>query len=92
MPGSPEVQAFATSVSKTAWALMTLIRAGYDGPGARRAIDDGVRILVERQLPDGDWPKEGVGGVFFNTAMHHYCLYKNYFPIWALGLAAARDL
>ena len=25
-------------------------------------------------------------GVFFNTAMLRYRLYKNYFPIWALGL------
>ena len=50
----------------------------------------GVRLLLDRQLPDGDWPKEGVGGVFFNTAMHHYCLYKNYFSVWALGLYETR--
>ena len=73
-------------VIMTAWALMSLLRAGYDGPGARHAIDSGVRLLVSRQLEDGDWPKEGVGGVFFNTAYHHYMLYKNYFPLWALGL------
>jgi len=86
------VPAPESQVIQTSWALMTLLRADYDGPGAREAIDEGLRILVERQLPDGDWPKEGVGGVFFNTAMHHYCLYKNYFPLWALGLAAARGL
>jgi lanosterol synthase len=45
-----------------------------------------MRLLRERQLPNGDWPEEGVAGVFFNTAMLHYRLYKNYFPIWAPGL------
>ena len=37
--------------------------------------------VAQRRLPE-----EGVAGVFFNTAMLHYRLYKNYFPIWALGL------
>jgi squalene cyclase len=37
-------------------------------------------------LPSGDWPEEVVAGVFFNTAMLHYRLYKTYFPVWALGL------
>lgn len=72
----------------TSWALMTLLRAGYTGPGARDAVEDGARLLLERQGADGAWPKEGVGGVFFNTAMHHYCLYKDYFSVWALGLYA----
>ena len=79
-----------SQVIMTAWALITLLRVGYDGPGAPEAVASGVRLLLDRQLPDGDWPKEGVGGVFFNTAFHHYCLYKNYFPLWALGLYARR--
>jgi lanosterol synthase len=79
-----------SQVIMTAWALMTLLRAGYEGPGAREAVSSGVQLLLDRQLEDGDWPKEGVGGVFFNTAFHHYMLYKNYFPLWALGLYAKR--
>jgi squalene cyclase len=70
----------------TGWALLALLKAGYDGPGAREAIESGVDVLLARQLPNGDWPQEGVAGVFSNTAMLHYCLYKNYFPLWALGL------
>jgi lanosterol synthase len=66
----------------TSWALMALLAA--DDPDWS-AIERGVRLLVSRQLPGGDFPKEGVGGVFFNTAMHHYCLYKDYFSAWALG-------
>jgi squalene cyclase len=77
-----------SQVIMTSWALITLLRAGYDGPGAHEAIREGVQLLLDRQLPNGDWPQESVAGVFFGTAMLHYCLYKNYFPIWALGLYA----
>jgi lanosterol synthase len=75
-----------SQVIMTSWALMTLLRAGYQGENAPEAISDGIRLLKERQLPNGDWPEEAVAGVFFNTAMLRYRLYKNYFPIWALGL------
>jgi lanosterol synthase len=79
-----------SQVIMTSWALMTLLRADYRGPGADEAVEEGIGLLSQRQFENGDWPKEGVGGVFFNTAMHHYCLYKNYFPIWALGLYVQR--
>jgi lanosterol synthase len=75
-------------VIMTAWAVMALLRADYRVPGAAEAVRRGVGLLIERQREDGDWPKEGSGGVFFNTAFHHYMLYKNYFPLWALGLYA----
>ncbi|MBI5546929.1 MAG: 2,3-oxidosqualene cyclase [Deltaproteobacteria bacterium] len=71
-----------SQVIMTSWALMALLAA--EDP-SWEAIERGARLLASRQLPDGDFPKEGVGGVFFNTAMHHYCLYKNYFSAWALG-------
>lgn len=77
-----------SQVIMTSWAVMALLRAGYEGPGARAAVEAGVRLLLDRQDEGGDWPKEGVGGVFFNTAFHHYMLYKSYFPLWALGLFA----
>jgi lanosterol synthase len=71
-----------SQVIMTAWALMALLAA--EEPN-RAAIERGVQLLVERQNTDGSWPKEGVGGVFFNTAMHHYCLYKDHFTTWALS-------
>ncbi len=71
-----------SQVIMTAWAVMALTAADYP---AKEAIDRGVALLKSRQLSDGDFPKEGVGGVFFNTAMHHYCLYKNHFTVWALS-------
>jgi lanosterol synthase len=75
-----------SQVIMTSWALMALLRAGYQGNEAQEAIASGIQLLKERQLPNGDWPEEAVAGVFFNTAMLHYRLYKNYFPLWALGL------
>jgi lanosterol synthase len=75
-----------SQVIMTGWALLALLKGGYDGPGAREAIGSGVDLLLARQLPNGDWPQEGVAGVFSNSAMLHYCLYKNYFPLWALGV------
>jgi len=71
-----------SQVIMTSWALMALLAAEYPSWGA---IEKGARLLAARELSDGDFPKEGVGGVFFNTAMHHYCLYKNHFSVWALG-------
>jgi lanosterol synthase len=71
-----------SQVIMTSWALMALLAA--EDPGWQ-AIERGARLLASRQRPDGSFPKEGVAGVFFNTAMHHYCLYKDYFSAWALG-------
>lgn len=75
-----------SQVIMTSWALMGLLAAGERRP---QVLEPGIRLLQHRQLPSGDWPKEGVGGVFFNTAMHHYMMYKNYFPVWALGMYRA---
>jgi lanosterol synthase len=75
-----------SQVIMTSWALIALLKAGYEGPGVGEAVEGGVRLLRERQLPDGNWPEEQVAGVFFATAMLHYRLYRSYFPVWALGL------
>ncbi|MCC6808019.1 MAG: terpene cyclase/mutase family protein [Deltaproteobacteria bacterium] len=74
-----------SQVVMTAWALLALIQAGR--PEAQSAIERGVALLEERQLANGDWPKEGIAGVFNRTCMIHYRFYRNYFPLWALALA-----
>lgn len=69
-------------VVNTAWALMTLVRAGQaDGEPAARA----ARYLVERQQGDGDWPRQSLVGVFNKSALINYENYRRYFPIWALA-------
>ena len=50
-----------------------------------RAIDRGVALLVARQGPGGAWPAERASGVFFNTAVLDYRLYRQIFPAWALA-------
>lgn len=72
-------------VEMTAWALLALHRAGADGCGD--AVERGVQFLLCRQQPDGDWPFQGVNGVFSRSCALHYRFYRNYFPLWAIGLA-----
>ena len=71
-----------SGVVNTAWALMALAAAEYDDiPAIRR----GVNYLIQRQLPGGDWPQEGVAGVFNRACGITYTAYRNVFPLWALG-------
>jgi lanosterol synthase len=78
-----------SQVIMTAWALLTLLLAN----DPRRAIiDRGVSLLIARQEAGGAWPRESVAGVFFDTAMLHYEMYRDYFPLWALGLYKQRFL
>jgi squalene/oxidosqualene cyclase-like protein len=74
----------------TAWALLALLNASSERH--RDAIERGVRFLVERQLPSGDWPQQGMTGVFNRTCMLNYRFYRNYFPLWALTLAAKNGI
>lgn len=74
--------------SQTAWALLGLMAAG----GVRsNAVQDGVRWLCENQRSDGTWDETittgtGFPGVFYIS----YHLYRNYFPLLALGTYAKR--
>jgi lanosterol synthase len=66
----------------TSWALLSLVETlGPDSETVAR----GIAWLRSRQSPDGSWPKGAVNGVFFQTAMHDYRLYRIYFPVWALA-------
>jgi lanosterol synthase len=70
-------------VTQTAWALLTLLEVA---PHEREAIDRGVAFLLERQDGEqGGWPPERATGVFFNTAVLDYRLYRQVFPTWALA-------
>ncbi len=67
---------------QTAWALLTLLEAA---PHEAKAIEQGVRYLIDRQDPSGGWPSERASGCFFNTAVLDYAMYKNIFTTWALA-------
>ncbi len=72
-------------VVMTAWAVLALVKASPELN--REAIERGVRFLTTQQLANGDWPRQGMTGVFNRTCMLNYRFYRNYFPLWALALA-----
>jgi len=71
-----------SGVVNTAWALLALAAAKYDNV---EAVKRGVQYLLKRQLPCGDWPQEGIAGVFNRACGITYTAYRNVFPIWAIG-------
>jgi cycloartenol synthase len=72
-------------VVQTAWALLALMGAGVAAPEEVAAVERGVKFLLSRQEPSGDWPQEGITGVFNRSCGITYTSYRNVFPIWALA-------
>lgn len=75
-----------SGVVNTAWALLALSSAKCEDV---QAIRRGIQYLIERQLSCGDWPQEGISGVFNRAVGITYTAYRNVFPIWALGRCTA---
>lgn len=73
----------ASQVVNTSWALMTLVKSGW---GTSENAHRAARFLMDRQMANGDWPRESLVGVFNKTALINYENYRRYFPVWALGL------
>ncbi len=65
----------------TAWALMALMCCNAEN----EVIEKSIQLLVEKQLPNGDWQQEQICGVFNHNCMISYTNYRNIFPLWALG-------
>ncbi len=76
-----------SQVIQTAWALIALLEAGEPN---WPAIVRGIRFLAAAQNADGSWPRQDMAGVFFRTALLDYALYRQYFPLHALGLYERR--
>ncbi|HFE45364.1 MAG TPA: 2,3-oxidosqualene cyclase [Nannocystis exedens] len=73
-------------VVQTAWATLTLMQCASTGDSAsHQAIERGIAYLGKMQREDGSWPPEKASGVFFNTAVLDYRLYRQTFPTWALA-------
>ena len=68
---------------QTAWALITLVEAAEPDLGA---LARAASYLESTQLDSGDWPDGQFVGVFFETALLNYRLYRQYFPVMALAL------
>jgi len=70
-------------VVNTAWALISLM---LTEASHSTETEKGIKWLVDQQLPNGDWKQGEISGVFNYNCAISYSGYKNYFPIWALGI------
>jgi squalene-hopene/tetraprenyl-beta-curcumene cyclase len=78
----------ASTPSQTAWALLALLAAGESGP----TVERGVEHLVATQRPDGGWDEELYTGTGFPGFFYiGYEMYRQVFPMWALGRYARRN-
>lgn len=69
-------------IINTSWALLALMKANYPD---KTVIEKGVNFILSRQNSNGDFPQEGISGVFNGNCMESYSTYRNIFPLWALG-------
>ncbi len=76
-----------SQVIQTSWALIALLLTSESNWSS---ISRGIRYLVDAQQEDGSWPKQEMAGVFFRTALLDYVLYRQYFPLHAIGLYLER--
>ncbi|MFQ6033991.1 MAG: prenyltransferase/squalene oxidase repeat-containing protein, partial [Candidatus Bipolaricaulia bacterium] len=72
-----------STASQTAWALMALLAAGEV---ESRAVERGIGYLIRTQREDGSWDEPQFTGTGFpGDFMINYHLYRDYFPLMALG-------
>jgi squalene-hopene/tetraprenyl-beta-curcumene cyclase len=77
-----------STASQTAWGVIGLISAGH---AASPAVRRGVDYLLRTQNPDGSWDEDQWTGTGFPKVFYlRYDLYRQSFPIWALGLYSSR--
>lgn len=71
-----------SQIINTSWALLALMKANYHD---KEKIKKGIDFIISRQEINGDWPQEGISGLFNHNCMITYTAYRNVFPLWALA-------
>ncbi|KAF2769775.1 ERG7, lanosterol synthase [Teratosphaeria nubilosa] len=72
-----------SQVVHTAWVIIALLHAQYPH---KEPIERGIKLIMERQQPNGEWLQEAIEGVFNKSCTISYPNYKFIFPIKALGM------
>ncbi|PIN01409.1 Oxidosqualene-lanosterol cyclase [Handroanthus impetiginosus] len=80
-----------SNLVQTSWALLSLIAAGQAEIDSL-PIHRGMRLLINSQMEDGDFPQQSITGIFMKSCTLNYSCHRNIFPIWALGEYNARVL
>lgn len=72
-----------STASQTAWAVLGLLASGDTHS---ESVRRGAQYLIERQRDDGSWDEELATGTGFPRVFYlTYHLYRDYFPLLALG-------
>lgn len=75
-----------STASQTAWALLGLLDAGCVDTAPQQALKTGIQYLLNSQNPDGTWNEAEFTGTGFPGHFYlRYHLYRQYFPMMALG-------
>ena len=77
-----------STASQTAWALLGLMAAGEVRSAA---VQRGIHYLLSTQNRQGGWDETLFTGTGFPRVFYlRYHGYSRYFPLWALGVSAAK--
>ncbi|PGH16342.1 hypothetical protein AJ79_01884 [Helicocarpus griseus UAMH5409] len=72
-----------SQVVQTSWACLALMEGGYNN---KDVLKKAMKLIIQKQQPNGEWLQDGIEGVFNQSCMISYPNYKLYWPIRALGL------
>ena len=72
-----------STASQTAWGILAILAADDINS---TALTKAVNYLIHTQSEDGQWEEEAFTGTGFpQDFMLKYHMYRNYWPLWALG-------
>ena len=76
-------EAFPSTSSQTAWAVLALMAAGE---GRHAAVERGIRYLIATQGQDGFWKEDHYTATGFPRVFYlRYHGYSKFFPLWAVS-------